>query len=108
MGDSIGHWEGGTLVIETIERTAGPFVPIPHFVSPDLSEQARFIERIRMVDPNTLQDAVTIQDSTRLARPWTVTLRYRRVANMDRLIATNCTENDRNTVVNGKVTIAPR
>jgi hypothetical protein len=108
MGDSIGHWEGGTLVIDTVERTAGAFVAIPHFLSPDLSEQAHFIERIRRVDANTLQSEVTIEDASRLAHPWTVTLRYRRVSNMNRLIATNCTENDRNPVVNGKVTIAPR
>jgi hypothetical protein len=108
LGDSIGHWEGATLVIDTIERTAGPILPIPHFVSPDLSEQAHFIERLRRVDRNTLQDELTIEDPARLAHPWKMTLRYRRVTNMDRMIPTNCTENERNPVVNGKVTIAPR
>lgn len=108
LGDSIGHWEGATLVIDTIERKAGPIVPIPHFVSPDLSEQAHFSERLRRVDRNTLRDELTIEDPARVARPWKLTLRYRRVTNMDRLIPTNCTENERNPVVDGKVTVAPR
>jgi len=108
LGDSIGHWEGGTLVIDTIERKGGPIVPIPHFVSPDLSEQAHFVERLRRVDRNTLQNELTIEDPARFARPWKLTLRYRRVTNMDRLIPTDCTENERNPVVDGKVTIAPR
>ena len=108
MGDSVGHWEKGTLVIDTIERKAGPLMPIAHFVSPDLSEQAHFIERVRRVDPNTLESEMTIEDPGRFVHPWKLTLRYRRVTNMDRMIATNCTENDRNPVVNGQVTIAPK
>jgi len=108
MGDSVGHWEAGTLVIDTIERKAGPLIPIPHFVTPDLSEQAHFIERLRMVNPNTLESQMTIEDAARFAHPWKLTLRYRRVTNMERMIPTNCTENDRNPVVGGQVTIAPR
>jgi hypothetical protein len=108
LGNSIGHWQGNTLVIDTIERKAGPLIPIAHFVSPDLSEQAHFVERLRQLDRDHMQNDMTIEDPARLARPWRLTLRYRRVTDMDRLIATNCTENDRNPVVNGKVTIAPR
>jgi hypothetical protein len=108
LGDSIGHWEADTLVIDTIERKAGPLMPIPHFVSPDLSEQAHFIERVRMVNPNALESEMTIEDPARFAHPWKITLRYRRVTDLDRMIPTNCTENDRNPVVGGQVTIAPR
>jgi len=108
QGNSIGRWEGHTLVIETIARTPGPVIPDPRFISPDFSDQARFIERLRKVDRNALQDELTIEDPARLAHPWRVTLHYRRVTDMDRLIATNCTENDRNPVVDGQLTIAPR
>ncbi len=108
MGDSVGHWEAGTLVIDTLERTAGPLIPIAHFVSPDLSEQAHFIERIRLVNPNTLESEMTIEDPARFVRPWKLVLRFRRVTDMDRMIPTNCTENERNPVVGGQLTIAPR
>ncbi|HEV2701298.1 MAG TPA: hypothetical protein VGV09_06695, partial [Steroidobacteraceae bacterium] len=43
-GDSIGHWEGGTLVVDTVARKAGPigFLALLSL----LSEQAHFTERI--------------------------------------------------------------
>jgi hypothetical protein len=108
LGNSVGHWEADTLVVDTIERKPGPFIPIPHFLSPDLSEQARFTERIRMTGPDAMQDEMTIDDPARLAHPWQVTLRFRRVKNMDWLIPTDCTENDRFRIVNGKETITPQ
>jgi hypothetical protein len=107
LGNSVGHWEADTLLVDTIERRGGPFVRIPHILSPDLSEQARFSERIRMVDPDTLEDEMTIEDAERLTRPWTVTLKFHRVKDLDRLIPTNCTENDRFRVIQGHLTIAP-
>ena len=107
LGNSVGHWEGDTLKVDTIERRAGPFVRIPHVLSPDLSEQARFTETIRLVDPDTLQDDMTIEDSERLTRPWTVTLKFHRVKDLDRLIPTDCTENNRFKVIGGQYTIAP-
>jgi hypothetical protein len=108
MGDSIGRWEGGVLVVDTIERKEGPLVPLPHFISPNFSEHAHFVERLRKDGPDSLRDDLTIEDPERLAHPWSLSLRFRRVTNMERLIATNCTENDRNAVVNGQVTITPR
>lgn len=108
MGNSIGRWEGHTLVVETIARTAGPLIADSRFVSPDFSDQARFTERLRKLGRDAMQDDLTIEDPARLAHPWHLTLHYRRVTNMDRLIATNCTDNDRNPVVNGQLTIAPR
>ncbi|HEY6456790.1 MAG TPA: hypothetical protein VIY90_16060 [Steroidobacteraceae bacterium] len=107
MGDSIGHWEHGTLVIDTIARKAGPVAPYPIPGITQLTEQARFTERVRMLDHDTMQDELTIEDQAQFAQPWRLTVRYKRVTDLDRLIATNCTENDRNPVVNGNLTISP-
>jgi hypothetical protein len=106
MGDSIGHWEGDTLVIDTIARAADAPIAI---ASPGLnvSEQARFVERIRLVSPNRLEDQLTIIDPVALTKPYTVTIHYRRAQDMPRLIPHDCFENDRNPVVDGKLTIAP-
>jgi len=101
MGDSIGHWEGDTLVIDTIGRTAGPIGDLN-----DLSDQAHFIERLRLLSHDRLQDELTIEDPVALARPWKVTLTYKRMKTMDRLVPIDC-QNDRNPIVNGKFTIAP-
>jgi hypothetical protein len=105
LGDSVGKWESDTLVIDTVQRKAGPLIRVPHFLSPELSAEAHFTERLRMVATDTMEDQMTIDDPSRLQHPWTVTLRFRRVRNMDRLIATDCSENDRFRVINGKETI---
>jgi hypothetical protein len=106
MGDSIGHWEGDTLVIDTIARAAEAPIAI---ASPGLnvSEQARFVERVRLVSPDRLEDQLTIIDPVALTKPYTVTIHYRRAQDMQRLIHHDCFENDRNPVVDGKLTIAP-
>lgn len=64
-GDSIGHWEGDTLVVDTIgfntltELGGG----IPH------SEEMRLVERFRYIDGDTIQVDMTITDPLALAAP---------------------------------------
>ncbi|HUK02376.1 MAG TPA: hypothetical protein VLW26_08880 [Steroidobacteraceae bacterium] len=97
-GDSTGHWEGDTLVIETIA------------VDPQLlplNADAHFAERIRKIGRDRLEDVLTIVDPVNLTRPFTVTLPYKRVTTVDRLIHGDCMQNDRNTVVNGQESVAP-
>jgi len=113
MGDSIGHWESGTLVIDTIARAAGPVSsggPIgehpPHFAT--LSAQAHFSERIRRIDANTMRDDLTIDDPERFVHPWKMSIGYQRVTDADRMIFYDCEGGqDRNPIVNGRLTIAP-
>lgn len=95
MGDSIGRWEGDTLVVDTIaisedvEMDTG----IPH------SSQFRLTERIHLSpdDPNVLVNEMRMEDPEALEEPFEITVRYRR----DRygsLIEFQCAENDRNPV----------
>jgi hypothetical protein len=103
MGDSVGHWEGQTLVVDTI-ATSSP----ANLVGEALSEKARYIERMRMVNKNLLEVQLTVEDPVALSRPWKVTRQYHRVPNMTRLIEVDCQGNDRNPIVDGKfTTIAP-
>jgi hypothetical protein len=104
LGDSIGHWEGQTLVVDTVARSASePLAPRAWVAM--LSEGAHFTERLRRIDANTLDDQMRIDDPTALASPWILTLQFRRVTEMDRMIPTDCAENDRNPVVDGKMII---
>ncbi|HEX4023518.1 MAG TPA: hypothetical protein VHX52_02270 [Steroidobacteraceae bacterium] len=107
MGDSIGHWAGATLVIDTIARKAGPISPLASPGMANLSDQTHFTERVRLLDTHTLQDDMTIDDPQRFSHPWKVSVRYKRVTDVDRMITTNCTENDRDAIVDGKQTIVP-
>jgi len=104
LGDSIGRWEGPTLVVDTIARERGPVLPFPG--TANLSDQARFTERLRRIDADTLEDAMTIEDPQRFARSWHLRLRYVRVHDVDRMIPVGC-DHDRDTVVGGKIIIAP-
>ena len=106
MGDSIGRWEGETLVIETVSRLSRDVLAIASPMS-KVSEQAKFTERVRLVSRDVLEDEMTIDDPVAFARPWTVKIRYRRVTDLDRMTNYDCAENDRNPIVDGKLTVVP-
>jgi hypothetical protein len=65
LGDSIGHWENDTLVVETTN-----FDPRTAFrgASPNL----RVLERFRRVDSNNILYRVTVDDPSTFARPFTL------------------------------------
>ncbi|HLH00915.1 MAG TPA: hypothetical protein VKX49_31705 [Bryobacteraceae bacterium] len=65
LGDSIGHWEGDTLVVDTTnfnEKT------LFEGASPDL----HVVERFQRVNANTILYKVTIDDPSTFTRPWTM------------------------------------
>ena len=71
LGDSRGHWEHDTLVVETTnfsERT--PFR--------GSDQHLRVVERLSLIDPNTLRYEFTIDDPTAFTRPWTASFPMRR------------------------------
>jgi hypothetical protein len=81
-GHSIGHWDGDTLVIETIMVTN----PNAFFQgAPPLSEEARYIERIRL-DGDKLRAEMTIEDPITLSAPWKARLAWVRDEGFDRMI----------------------
>jgi hypothetical protein len=73
MGDSIGRWEGDTLVIDTTgfnDKTWVDRAGHPH------SDALHVVERVRRVDPNTLQNDITIEDPKAYARAWGGQIRF--------------------------------
>lgn len=64
-GDSRGHWEGNTLVIDVTN-----FSPKTDYQGS--RENLHLVERWTRTRPNTLEYAVTIDDPTVWTRPWTV------------------------------------
>lgn len=63
MGDSVGHWEGETLVVDTTNFTAKTRFR-------GSSENLHVIERFTRVDANTLLYQFTVDDPTTWERPW--------------------------------------
>ncbi len=101
-GDSIGHWEGDTLVADTISVQPQLGVSLH---GPMLSGTAHFTERIRKVDQDHLMNVMSIVDPASLKQAWTLELPYTRSSGIDRLIHGDCMQNDRNPVVDGKLTV---
>ena len=63
LGDSIGRWEGDTLVVDTTNF----YAPAGSF---GVSETTRIVERLTRVDENTLHYAFTVEDPSRWTAPW--------------------------------------
>jgi hypothetical protein len=77
QGDSRGRWEGNTLVVETRNLNAIPW----------LDQQGRIVtsdveveERFTLVDANTLHWQATVTDPNVFTRPFTLAIAFRRNA----------------------------
>src|SRR5690606_17134899 len=95
MGDSRGHWEGKTLVIETTniksgdsathdpqKRAASPLnmatQHVPPFNTIPTSTKAKTIERLTMTGPNAILYEITYDDPEVFTAPWTAQLEWSR------------------------------
>jgi hypothetical protein len=65
FGDSRGHWEGDTLVVDVANFS-------PKYPYLDARENRHLVERWTRLDANTIEYAVTIEDATTWTKPWTV------------------------------------
>jgi len=77
MGDSIGHWEGRTLVVDTTNFNG--HVAYSREV-PYLSDALHTVERFTVVDDNMIDYEVTIDDPQLFTGPWKVAGSFSRVA----------------------------
>jgi hypothetical protein len=98
-GHSIGHWEGDTLVIDTVglgHKTPLGYNRLNH--GPHLHT----IERIHLLDPDKMVDEMTLIDPDVLAKPWHTVHTFTRHRDLDQLEFI-CEENNRNPIKNGEV-----
>ena len=68
FGDSVGHWDGDTLVVDTVNfngRTRLDTIGHPH------SDALHVIERFTRTDANHIAYEVTIDDPKIFTKPWT-------------------------------------
>jgi hypothetical protein len=108
-GDSVGHFEGDTLVIDTIGIKVGPYRTIDRFGTP-YTRALHVVERYRLIDYETTKQALevaakewppvginvdrdyrgkglqlefTVEDDGVFTMPWSATITYGRDANPD-------------------------
>jgi len=70
LGDSVGHWEGDTLVVDVTgfkERLVGSKIN---------TDALHIVERFTRVDYNTIEYSATVDDPKALLHPYTMTSKY--------------------------------
>jgi len=132
MGDSVAHYEGDTLVVDTVGIKRLPFTVADRFGTP-VSEAMHVVERYRLIDAKEAQAALdkhasvdgttgpmvadprydkglrvelTIEDPNVFTTPWTANVSYRRV-----IRAWNegvCAENNVDMLKQGDLKLIPR
>ena len=78
LGDSRGHWEGNTLVVETTNFSQG-------FRGSNI-ETYKMIERFTRVDANNLRREITFDDPKTWTKPWTVVVEMGRAPDQRHMI----------------------
>jgi len=75
-GYSTGHWEGDTLVVDTVAMRDSTFIEgfTPH------SDAMTVHERIRLKEPGLLEDRITVTDPKALTKPWETVKTYRKAS----------------------------
>lgn len=78
-GYSTGRWEGDTLVVDTIAISTKSYIDddSPH------SDRMTVHERIRFIEPDIIEDQITVSDPLALEEPWQITHTYRKAAYPD-------------------------
>ncbi|HTB68128.1 MAG TPA: hypothetical protein VK727_18040 [Steroidobacteraceae bacterium] len=92
-GHSIGHWEGDTLVVDSVgftpDTALGPSQGYRH------SDQMHIVERFRLTAPQTMEVVTTIDDAKALTKPFSATKVLARHRDWD-ITEYICEQNNRN------------
>ena len=90
-GDSIGFWDGDTLVVHTQSLKAGTYQRL----QPEHSDKVTTVERWRRIGPGTIEALIAIYDPEGLTKPWRVRQTYSRVDTPNlRINHWSCEENN--------------
>jgi hypothetical protein len=89
-GESVGHYEGDTLVVDTIglnDKTFVDYYRTPH------TEKLHVVERWKLIDDGkTLEVNFRVEDPDTFYEPWSAIRRYRRV--QQAMLEEACAENN--------------
>ena len=91
LGDSVGHWDGDTLVVDTTN-----FTDKTNFRGS--GERLHLVERFTRADANTLRYEFTVDDPKMYSKPWTNSrpmTPLKIIPGLPPLIEYNCDENNR-------------
>jgi hypothetical protein len=75
-GHSIGHWEGQTLVVDTIALLPQAYLAVSESVGVPNDGDMHIVERIHLLDGHTLSDDLEITAGKLLSNTWKTTRKY--------------------------------
>src|ERR1700719_599470 len=90
LGDSRGHWEGDTLVVETTNFRTDPGV-VFQGANPDTY---KITERFSRVDASTLNYEFTIDDPKTWTKPWTAVIPWNKIDPAEQMYEYACHEDN--------------
>src|SRR5215468_2015699 len=90
LGDSRGHWEGNTLVVETTNFRSDDGAVYQN-ANP---ETFRITERFTRVDAKTINYEFTVEDSKTWTRPWTAVIPWTRIDPAEQMYEYACHEDN--------------
>jgi hypothetical protein len=90
FGSSIGHWEGDTLVVETVGVDERTWLDNGH----EHSSKLKLLERFQKVDSETIKWTVTYEDPIFFVKPFSTVLTLKRQVG-DRIMSHSCLENEK-------------
>lgn len=94
-GHSIGHWEGDTLVVDTV----GPFFATPRMLldtaGHPVSEDLHVVEHFRRIDATHLGYEVTVSDPKMYTKPFTNVRTWVLMPKDEEILEYVCTENNK-------------
>jgi len=94
MGSSIGHWEGDTLVVDTVSINDKTWLDTSGH---EHSDKLKMTERFRLADPNTLEHIVRYDDPVFFVKPFTTRKLFKRQVG-DRIMDRSCLENEKDII----------
>ena len=99
-GDSVGHWEGDTLVVDTTNYTDNTWMFAEGSVSIH-SDALHIVERYRRPDMNTLEIEARIEDPKVLTGPWAAPKQTLVLAPFDMIMSLACTGTETQSLMDG-------
>ena len=88
-GESVGHWDGDALVIESTNING--YIKVDTIGHP-LSNQAHIIQTFKRLDFGHIEHTFTVNDPKTYTKPWTVTDRWTIKPATDRILEYSCEE----------------
>jgi hypothetical protein len=88
-GDSVGHWEDDTFVVDTTNFTDSTWMFAEGRVSPH-SDEMHIVERYRRLDAKTLEIEARVEDPKMLTAPWNAPKQTLVLAPFDQIMALQC------------------